>query len=110
MTIDEAIAFLDKAEIKLNHTQELVFRHSWEGMSYSAIAQETAFSEDYLRDVGAGLWKQLSRELGEPTRKNTLWTAIRNANRKANERTSFSGCVVQKIGTQTYVAEAETLL
>jgi len=61
----------------LTQVQEIVFRQSWEGKSYSKIAQDTGYDPDYIKDVGAKLWKRLSQELGERVKKDNLKAVIR---------------------------------
>ncbi|NMF82472.1 NB-ARC domain-containing protein [Nodosilinea sp. P-1105] len=55
----------------LNTLQELVFQQAWERRTYQQIAHEFKYNDDYIRDVGHRLWRQLSKALGEKiTKKN----------------------------------------
>lgn len=78
MTPEEALAILD-AILKpqcLNDIQELVFLQSLQGKSYQEIAAATDYNADYLKDVGAKLWRQLSQVLGMPVTKRNLYSVI----------------------------------
>jgi AAA-like domain len=55
----------------LSYVQETVFRYSWEGHLYPQIAKEAGYHPEYIRDVGAQLWRSLSDALGQKvTKKN----------------------------------------
>ena len=74
MTADEALEIVESAldYQPLNKVQELVFRHSWEGRSYKEIAVSSEYEYDYIKDVGAKLWKLLSEAFGEKVKKDNL--------------------------------------
>ena len=79
MNIEDALAFLEtvlKPE-SLNHVQELVFRGAWEERVYEEIAAIAGYNSDYLRDVGSGLWRALSKSLGEKVTKNNFRSVLR---------------------------------
>lgn len=79
MNIEDALAFLEtvlKPE-SLNHVQELVFRGAWEERVYEEIAALAGYDADYLRDVGSGLWRALSKSLGEKVTKNNFRSVLR---------------------------------
>ncbi|MFB2934447.1 NB-ARC domain-containing protein [Aerosakkonemataceae cyanobacterium BLCC-F154] len=78
MTPEEALVILD-AILKpkcLNDVQELVFRQSWQGKSYQEIAIASGYNADYIKDVGAKLWRQLSQALGITVTKLNLYSVI----------------------------------
>ncbi|PSB47659.1 hypothetical protein C7B77_24185, partial [Chamaesiphon polymorphus CCALA 037] len=78
MTPDEALAILDES-LKpkvLTQIQEFVFRQTWIGASYAAMAEQSGYDEDYIKDVGSRLWKLLSQVLGVKVTKNTLTSAL----------------------------------
>lgn len=79
MTVDEALTWVETIldYEALTQVQEIVFRQSWEGKSYSNIAQDTGYDPDYIKDVGAKLWKRLSQELGERVKKDNLKAVLR---------------------------------
>jgi len=49
--------------------EEDVFRGAWNTISYSEIAANKSYDEDYIRQVGADLFKKLSKVLGQPVSK-----------------------------------------
>lgn len=68
-----ALLFLSSRlrDSSLNTLQELVFQQTWERRTYRQIAHEFKYDDDYIRDVGHRLWRQLSKALGEKiTKKN----------------------------------------
>lgn len=55
----------------LSYVQEVVFTQSWEGQLYPEIAKAIGYHPEYIRDVGAQLWRSLSDCLGQKvTKKN----------------------------------------
>ena len=78
MTPDEALAILDES-LKpkvLTQIQEFVFRQTWAGDSYGVMAERSGYDEDYIKDVGSRLWKQLTQVLGIKVTKNSLTSAF----------------------------------
>ena len=88
MTVDEALAIVEAAldYDRLNQVQEIVFRQSWEGLSYRAIAKNTGYESDYLKDAGAKLWKQLSKIFGEKVKKDNLQSVLKRYVRRHHIR------------------------
>jgi WD40 repeat protein len=83
MTLEEALLFLDSVlQEPLNDVQELVFRQTWEGRSYPAIAKTTAYDAEYIKLVGFQLWQLLSRVFGEKVTKSNVQSVLR---RKAQQ-------------------------
>ncbi|MFB2894540.1 NB-ARC domain-containing protein [Aerosakkonemataceae cyanobacterium BLCC-F50] len=77
MTDEEALALLDSLlPQKLKDIQELVFRYSWQGWTYSKIAEYAGYDIGHIRDVGSKLWQQLSEVFGEQVSKNNLQAAL----------------------------------
>ena len=55
----------------LSYVQEVVFTQSWEGQLYPEIAKAVGYHPEYIRDVGAQLWRSLSDCIGQKvTKKN----------------------------------------
>ncbi len=55
----------------LSYVQEVVFKQSWSGQLYPEIAKSVGYHPEYIRDVGAQLWRALSDSLGQKvTKKN----------------------------------------
>jgi hypothetical protein len=79
MTVDEALTIAETAlnYDRLNKIQEIVFRHSWEGRSYKEIAASSEYEYDYIKDVGAKLWKLLSKALEEKVKKDNLKSVLK---------------------------------
>jgi hypothetical protein len=79
MTVDEALAIVETVldYERLNHVQEIVFRQSWEGLSYREISKTTGYDPDYLKDAGAKLWKLLSEAFGEKVKKGNLQSVLK---------------------------------
>jgi len=78
MTPDEVLALLTPLLLphRLNDTQELVLRESWQGKSYQQIAQAFEYDTDYIKVVGSRLWRLLSQILGKPVTKANLHSVI----------------------------------
>ncbi|MGB7415624.1 MAG: NB-ARC domain-containing protein, partial [Thermosynechococcaceae cyanobacterium] len=79
MTAETALAVLDTLlqEQKLKDTQELVFRYAWQGWTYPQIAEQAGYDTSHIRDVGAQLWKQLTRIIGEKVSKKNIHAVLR---------------------------------
>jgi hypothetical protein len=73
MTEKEALEAVKKAisPESLSHVQEVVFTQSWSGQLYPEIAKSVGYHPEYIRDVGAQLWRSLSDCVGQKvTKKN----------------------------------------
>lgn len=73
MTEAEALEAVKQAisPESLSYVQEVVFRQSWEGQLYPEIAKSVGYHPEYIRDVGAQLWRSLSESIGQKvTKKN----------------------------------------
>jgi WD40 repeat protein len=79
MNTQKALVILDTIleHQHLNDIQELVFRQVLEGKSYPQIAVDTGYDANYVKDVGAKLWKLLSDSLGEKVSKGNLQAILR---------------------------------
>jgi WD40 repeat protein len=79
MTPEEALAQLDTLlqGAKLKDIQEIVFRYSWEGLTYGQIADRFNYDISYIRDVGYELWRHLSQELSEQVTKKNVQAVLR---------------------------------
>jgi WD40 repeat protein len=90
MNFEQALIVLDEALPKeqLNDTQELVFQQTWEGKTYSEIAQELNYDSDYIKYVGYQLWQILSKALGERVTKGNLKSVFRKQVQTLEERIS----------------------
>lgn len=79
MTVEEALVIVETLldYDHLSKIQELVFRQSWEGQSYVEIAESTGYDDEYIKYVGAKLWKLLSKALGEKVKKDNLKSVLK---------------------------------
>jgi WD40 repeat protein len=77
-TSKEALAMLDGLldTQSLTQIQEFVFDRAWEGDNYATIAERSGYDEDYIKAVGARLWKSISQLLGIRVSKNNLRSAF----------------------------------
>lgn len=85
MNTEEAIITLERIlnPYCLNDIQEIVFRQSLEGYTYSEIALTFGYNTDYIKEVGANLWKLLSRKLQMKVSKKNLRVVIRRKGKEA---------------------------
>jgi WD40 repeat protein len=86
MTVEEALKILDTAiaPTALSNIQEIVFRKSWEGLSYLDIADRAGYDASYIKDVGYRLWQLLSQALGEKVTKSNLQAVIGRRSRQTS--------------------------
>ena len=58
MTIEDALNIVDSVlgNKSLSTIQEAIFRQTWEGKTYSEIAEKAGYDAAYIRDVGYKLW------------------------------------------------------
>lgn len=90
MTVDEALAILDKAlrQKRLNQIQQLVFCQSWLGQTYWEIAESSGYDPDYVKEVGSQLWNALSEALGEKVTKKNVQSVLRHYQQVLKEEKS----------------------
>ena len=73
MTDVEAIALVKQLlRQDLSKVQKLVFSQSWDGKKYSDMGIKEGYDLGYIKDVGSGLWRSLSKALNEKVTKNNL--------------------------------------
>jgi uncharacterized protein YjbI with pentapeptide repeats len=79
MTVEEALTIVETVldYQRLNKIQEVVFRQSWDGLSYGEIAKSSGYQYDYIKAAGCELWKLLSRPLGEKVKKDNLKSVMK---------------------------------
>lgn len=86
MTGEKAVLFLYSVlqekglESSLTNLQEVIFRHSWEGKTYDAIAQDLGYDSDYVRQIGSQVWKLLSQALAEKVTKVNFKSVLKRYN------------------------------
>ncbi|MFN6518946.1 MAG: NB-ARC domain-containing protein [Nostoc sp. CreGUA01] len=86
MTVEEAIALVEELleRGRLTKAQELVFRYTWEGKTYSKMADEVTYDPGHIKDVGSQLWRSLSQALGEKVTKNNLHGVLKRTAQQHN--------------------------
>lgn len=87
MTIEDALNIVDfvLGNKSLSTIQEAIFRQTWEGKTYSEIAENAGYDAAYIRDVGYKLWQMLSDAFGDRVTKNNLQVVLRRySNRSIN--------------------------
>ncbi|HBW56707.1 MAG TPA: hypothetical protein DEF27_02450, partial [Oscillatoriales bacterium UBA8482] len=79
MTVDEALTIVEAVseEQYLSKIQEPVFRECWAGRSYGETASDSGYDANYIKDVGAKLWKKLSKAFDEKVKKDNLKSVIK---------------------------------
>lgn len=93
MNIEDALNIVDSvlADKSLSTIQEAIFRYTWEGSTYSEIADKAGYDAAYIRDVGYKLWQLLSDAFGDRVTKNNLQVVLRRySNRMLSTTTNPS--------------------
>jgi WD40 repeat protein len=91
MTLEDALQILDEVltEESLSNIQEMIFRYSWEGRKYPDIAETLGYDSNYIKDVGAKLWKLLSQAFGEDVTKSNFRSILaKNARQGASAKSA----------------------
>ena len=91
MTIEDALNIVDSVleNKSLSTIQEAIFRQTWEGKTYSEIAEKAGYDAAYIRDVGYKLWQLLSDAFSDRVTKNNLQVVLRRySNRSINANTA----------------------
>lgn len=70
---------------RLTKVQEIVFRQSWAGQTYSEMAVGSGYDCGYIKDTGSELWRSLSQALGEKVTKNNLHTVLKRIAEKQKD-------------------------
>lgn len=91
MTVDEALAILDKAlkQKRLSQIQQLVFCQSWLAQTYREIAENSGYDPDYVKEVGSQLWHSLSEALGEKVTKKNVHSVLRHYQQSGKDKESL---------------------
>jgi hypothetical protein len=85
MTIEDALNIVDSVlgNKSLSTIQEAIFRQTWDGKTYSEIAEKAGYDAAYIRDVGYKLWQLLSEAFGDRVTKNNLQVVLRRYTNRA---------------------------
>ncbi len=106
MTIEDALNIVDSVlEYKsLSTIQEAIFRQTWEGKTYSEIAEQAGYDAAYIRDVGYKLWQLLSEAFGDRVTKNNLQVILRrysNRSVQANPNGNYQAAINSQMFSTT---------
>lgn len=79
MSTEEALEMLYKLlqHEHLTDVHNLVFIQTWQGQTYSQMAESSGYESDYLKFVGYGLWRSLSQVCGQRVTKSNLQMVMR---------------------------------
>jgi NB-ARC domain len=81
MNADQALGIIDQLlqtqDKSLSRIQEAVFNAAWQEKTYQEIADQIGYDGDYIREIGAELWKILSLALGTRVSKKNLISVLR---------------------------------
>ena len=103
MTIEDALNIVDSVlgNKSLSTIQEAIFRKTWEGKTYSEIAEKAGYDAAYISDVGYKLWQLLSEAFGNRVTKNNLQVVLRRySNRALTTNTNISNTYQSAINSQ----------
>jgi hypothetical protein len=91
MTIEDALKIVDSVlgHKSLSTIQEAIFRETWDGKTYSEIAEKAGYDAAYIRDVGYKLWQVLSDAFGDRVTKNNLQVVLRRYTNRSLQVTSM---------------------
>ena len=62
----------------LSDIQELVMRQCWQKQPYQKIADDLGYSHDYVKQIGAKLWRALSISLNKKVTKHNIRSVLRS--------------------------------
>ena len=103
MTIEDALNIVDSVleNKSLSTIQEAIFRQTWEGKTYSEIAEKAGYDAAYIRDVGYKLWQLLSEAFDDRVTKNNLQVVLRRySNRSLTANPNGGGNYQATINSQ----------
>ncbi|MEH1940985.1 MAG: NB-ARC domain-containing protein [Nostoc sp.] len=108
MTVEEAIALIEQLlpQGRLTKVQEIVFRQSWAGQTYSEMAVESDYDCGYIKDIGSELWRSLSQALGEKVTKNNLHGVLKRTVQQQKDTNASSTLNFQPFTNCTNWGEA----
>jgi diguanylate cyclase (GGDEF)-like protein len=89
MDVNEIVSAVEEKLLlrTLSPIERLVLGQSWQGRTYEAIARESAYGSDYIKEVGARLWSDLSATLNERVTKKNLHLVLKHHLNTAMART-----------------------
>lgn len=92
MTYDDVLEFLHSIGIseQFSNIQELVFRYSWEGLTYAEMVDCCRYDPEYIRHVGYQVWQLLSKGTGNKITKNNFRVVLPQLAKEASFKISKS--------------------
>lgn len=102
MGIDAAIEYADQLLYErtgkhLSDLQSHILQQSWQGQTYSQVANNAGYSEGHVKDVASQLWKLLSEALGERITKGNLRSRLINRIKRTIKSTPGGPAVIATI-------------
>nr|WP_242054856.1 AAA-like domain-containing protein [Nostoc flagelliforme] len=78
-TVDELLESVKKIlqDKPLGSIQWFVLNQSWLGKTYSEMAEESGYGNNYIKEIGSELWQDLSVALGRRVTKKNLHLALK---------------------------------
>ena len=106
MTIEDALNIVDSVleNKSLSTIQEAIFRQTWEGKTYSEIAEKAGYDAAYIRDVGYKLWQLLSEVFGDRVTKNNLQVVLRRYMNRSIQVSNSSSPITAPINLNLPIA------
>ena len=83
MDVEQAVIVVEKllknssSDQNLSDIQELVLRQCWLGLSYQKIADRSGYETDYIKHIGAKLWKTISQATNKKVTKRNICSLLR---------------------------------
>lgn len=124
MDIETALELADalvfaQTEKHLDDLQTAIFRGSWQGNSFTDIAESCNCDDSHAKEVGSKLWKLLSSALGEQVGKKSLKAALerRWKAQQSGKVLTFENSVAAQVqpdpnfvGRENAIADLNTLI
>lgn len=113
MKIETAIEYADQLLYErtgkhLSDLQSDIIHHSWQGQTYSQVANVAGYSEGHVKDVASQLWKLLSDALGERITKGNLRSRLINRIKRTLKSAPGGATVIASIrSVQAQCSEAQ---
>ncbi|MEM9448854.1 MAG: NB-ARC domain-containing protein [Cyanobacteria bacterium P01_E01_bin.6] len=91
MTREEALRILDvlqqqdSSQPGLSDLQISIFLRCWDGASYSSISEDLQYESDYIKKVGAQLWRDVSSRLGKKVSKKNVQSVFRGFSKQRQQ-------------------------
>ncbi|RUT07926.1 hypothetical protein DSM106972_021860 [Dulcicalothrix desertica PCC 7102] len=120
MNIEQVLNYLEKLTVQknskyLDSCQMIILKELWhdERQTYLDIAIKYDYTEAYLKEVGAGLWSELSKLIGQKVSKKTFKVAIERCwyqQNLATEKVSLNSVNFSFIGRDVEIEELNKIV